>query len=308
MKHQRARSLITARRWLTTVTVSFVLTLAADNALSQAGSGAKDENGVAKIYPDNPKGSYYVMGKVNADWWSPKGSGSGKVVATEISPTEYEFDSRGEKPSRPKVFADNNRYNGPDVSIEERNKQGYIGSRKDWVNIEFTAYLEYLDGGCAGGSHGGDEFSLVTLTSHDGGKLAGAAYHHNVEICGTGVRFKKENYHVDYQSTKHVDALDAPLTEKRQVGVKAIAYNIDAEGRFTTNMDRAVGKQLELWLDKDLNNNWEKVSTVKDTFDAGFDGEESYPPLIGGANEVIMKSNNLKFRVSKISVREILPR
>ena len=132
----------------------------------------------------------------------------------------------------------------------------------------------------------------------------------NIRTLEKGVLFKKEWRHGDpYVFDKpNTELFNKSLEEVKKIGFRALIWNIDSDRKFVAqeNWKVAKGKHLEIWIDEHLNNQWKKIHEIDDTYDEGFSGNKSSPPIIGCANEAIFKTNNLDIVISKLIKAPIL--
>jgi hypothetical protein len=139
--------------------------------------------------------------------------------------------------------------------IESR---GYWYKPSDWKNVEMTGYFKLSD-------YVEDEYSTYSRSiwhnrTHNG--CGGSDYKLKLHFDGS-VTFDKEEWHVHYSEQpklawmpehKIIDGL-GNLTNK-WIGLKNVVYNIEQNG--TTY------PKLEMWIDQNNSNIWEKVSKYYD--------------------------------------------
>lgn len=291
---------------VTTSTQSVVVT-AATAVSTQAVGQVNDSLGVQQIYKTKPGGSVWVSTK------------TGLLKDPQFSDNNYTINSNGDGTynvpgkSRIQSFCTKQAASkGPDFDgfathdYEELRKRGAWDSKtEDWRDVEMTAYVK-MKGQSSGGS--GDEVSWVVRSvrhnnaSHSG--CGGSSYHGNLHVSGSG-RFKKEDWHVQYQNDELLSK-NVGRVNGKTVGFKFCLYNI--------NDDKAV--KLELYIDKDNNNTWEAFGDKIDAGDWTSNGPDmkhcgatSNTAIISwGSPKVIWKWNDpLSVEISKMSVREIIP-
>jgi hypothetical protein len=178
--------------------------------------------------------------------------------------------------------------------------KGYMQSPNDWKNVEMTGQVKFNSGDSSdswtwygrGGRHTGDGYP-------DG--CEGTAYKGDLFYKGP-VRFAKEQWHVHYVFTSSKSTTASSVG--KFVGFKYMMYNLVQNGKTVV--------KLELWVDPDLNNNWQKVDDFVDTGGFGDAGGEC-----GGASDQIITWGGpiATFRwdaatsvsIKNLSVREIQP-
>ena len=132
--------------------------------------------------------------------------------------------------------------------------RGYMQNPKDWRDIEMTAYVKITASTddqmvmyARGGKHTGD------------GSCEGFAYKQDLYFSG-GTRFAKEQWHVSYEFTPEKPFMGS--IEGKWVGMKAVFFNVKDRDAV----------QLELWVDKNADGNWEKANTFVDAGGFGSEG------------------------------------
>src|SRR5262245_14530195 len=117
----------------------------------------------------------------------------------------------------------------------------------DFHNIEMTSYMQHMSQQNADN----DEFSFVARSvRHDetvNGGCGGSSYHGNIHLSGFP-RFKKEQYHVNYVTDPLGNiGIGNIKSNKRTCVMKFVC--------FDHNKDSV---KLEVWLDKNNDNKWER--------------------------------------------------
>ncbi|HZD81889.1 MAG TPA: discoidin domain-containing protein, partial [Nitrososphaeraceae archaeon] len=254
-----------------------------------------DKFGIKKIYPTKSGGE---------EWY--------------INMNDPTHDSRSDPPSMTKnsdgswkVTSDKVRYGvftssgyHPDqittLDQEKLQEKGYMQSPNDWKNVEMTGQVKFNSGDSSdswtwygrGGRHTGDGYP-------DG--CEGTAYKADLFYKGP-VRFAKEQWHVDYVFTSSKSTSASSVG--KFVGFKYMMYNLLQNGKTVV--------KLELWVDPDLNNNWQKVDEFVDSGGFGEDGGEC-----GGADDQLITwggpiatfrwDSATNVSIKNLSVREIQP-
>jgi hypothetical protein len=166
----------------------------------------------------------------------------------------------------------------------------------EWKNTEITGYVQIVSGS--------DQFTIIGRhgpSYSDNGGCEAYGYYAATSVDGT-VWFKKKLYHGTPGYTKRI-AQDESLDNigGDWIGVKFVLF------------DKPNGDvHLELWIDRDSNNQWRKVTEFDDTGSnvavgggdkCGRDAEASIPE----GTRVSYRMDDSEFRFSKLSVREIQP-
>lgn len=255
-------------------------------------------DGVKEIYPTAPGGATWFFNPDN--------------------PIDGQFDPNGAQISRnsdgswhlkpgttrmltfPKsdgMLSDSFRSNLPTYDYSQLAQIGYWYKPTDWKNTEVTGYFKVTS------SNSGDGISLVTRSVrhtnsvHNG--CGGSAYHNNIKFDGT-FQYKKEMWHVNYDTLPPTKNGIGSIMNK-WVGFKGIVYNLP-NGNV----------KLESYVDKDANNNWQKVEELVDSGNWGNDmthcGANKPGAQITWTSPMpIFKSNGVTYDFKKLSVREIIP-
>lgn len=263
------------------------------------GTDANDYLGIRKIYKTKLGGSYFnppLEGLLNDDRFD-KGSGGTDVTHKGNGIYHVDGGTIRIKFYSTKLARDrSDSHDFPTYNFNELKQRGFWDAPTDFINYEYTIYLKHLRA-----KSDGDEFSLVGQSvNHDGdhhGGCGGVSNHGNIGIFNGKPRFKKEQFHVDYETDSFGDRGIGRITD-RLIGMKFIKYNLND------------GVQLEIWFDQNADNNWELYLEKFDNNNWGDnmkkcgalrDGES----ITWGSPEMILKCNDQEFEFSKVSVREI---
>ena len=273
--------------------------ISSDNSVSQVNSKSADEKksfdkfGVVKIYPTKKGGEqWYIKSDPNSDpRFSPQttmtknSDGSFKIKSTKVRMGV--FTSSGFHPENIKTLNHNK------IALA-----GYMQSPNDWKNVEITGYVKLNSGNndnfvwyARGGRHTG-------FGSPEG--CEGVAYKGGLFYSGA-TRWEKEQYHSGGYVFGEFGKNIGPIKGK-WVGFKVIMYNVV--------QDHKTMVKLELWVDKNNNNNWIKAAEKTDKGGWGNSGRECG----GKADQIITWGGPIAaFRwdgatnvdIKKFSVREI---
>jgi len=253
-----------------------------------------DKLGIREIYPTKSNGEEWFMN-------SNPGKDSRFSPQTQLTPnSDGSFKVKSTK-VRMGVFTSSG-YHPPDISTLNHGEiaaKGYMQSPNDWRDVEITGYVKVNSGS-------GDNFAWYARggrhTGHGSPEgCEGVAYKGGLYFNGD-TRWAKEQWHVSYVFSGHQMSM-SPLNGK-WVGFKTIMYNIQ-EGDKTA-------VKLEIWLDKDNNNQWVKANERVDNGGWGNNGGECG----GEADQIITWGGPIAtFRwdsaqdvdIRDFSVREIAP-
>jgi len=174
-------------------------------------------------------------------------------------------------------------------------------SPNDWKNVEMTGQVKFNSGSsdeewtwyARGGRHTSDGWP-------DG--CEGVAYKGSLAYQGGNVRFAKEQWHVSYvfQPWKSSPA-DG---DGKFVGFKTIMYNMQLNGKTVVKM--------EIWVDPNNNNQWQKVYDFIDQGGWGNEGDEcrgNKDQIVtwGGPTATFRWDDGNSIDIKNLSVREIIP-
>jgi hypothetical protein len=261
---------------------------------SGSDSGTNDKFGIKKIYSTKPGGEewYMNMQDPNNDprsippSMSKNSDGSWRVTSDQVRYGVYT--SAGYKPD--------------DVEIDHRviASRGYMQSPNDWKNVEMTGQVKFNSGDnsenwawyARGGRHTGSGYP----DGCEGSSLKG-----DLRYTDGTVRWAKEQWHVSYvfNSWKNSPA----SADGKFVGFKAMMYNTIVNGETAV--------KLELWVDPNNDNNWQKVYDFIDQGGWGNDGGEcnGKPDQIiswGGPIASFRWDSANSVDIKNLSVREIV--
>ena len=195
------------------------------------------------------------------------------------------------------------------IDQKELEKRGYMQSPNDWKNIEMTGYVKLLattgssfainKGGwtweARGARHTGDRYPDVCY---------GTSYNAHILWNSGDVRWEKEQGHADIVSTDYYPS-STSLNIGKFIGFKAVMYNIQLqEGKTVV--------RLEIWIDPNSDNNWQKVYQFTDSGGWGDAGEQcgGDPDQIitwGGPLAIFRWDEATDVDIKDFSVREIQP-
>lgn len=254
-----------------------------------------DKFGIREIYPTKPNGEEWFMNDhpekdprfSPQTQLTPNSDGSFKVTSTKVRMGA--FTSSGYKPSQ--------------IATLDHSKiaaKGYMQSPNDWRDVEITGYVKLNSGS-------GDNFAWYARGGRHTGfgnpeGCEGVAYKGDLYYNGQ-TRWTKEQWHTggyvfgDYQKGM------GPLNGK-WVGFKAIMYNIQDAGKIAV--------KLEIWLDRNNDNQWTKVNERVDNGGWGNNGGEcgGQPDQIitwGGPIASYRWDSASNVDIKNFSVREIQP-
>jgi hypothetical protein len=257
-------------------------------------AGTNDKFGIKKIYSTKPGGEewYMNMQDPNNDprskppSMSKNSDGSWRVTSDQVRYGVYT--SAGYKPD--------------DVEIDHGviASRGYMQSPNDWKNVEMTGQVKFNSGDSSenwawyarGGRHTG--------SGHPDG-CEGSSLKGDLRYTDGTVRWAKEQWHVSYvfNSWKNSPA----SADGKFVGFKAMMYNTIVNGEIAV--------KLELWVDPNNDNNWQKVYDFIDQGGWGNDGGEcnGKPDQIiswGGPIASFRWDSANSVDIKNLSVREII--
>ena len=217
-----------------------------------------DKFGIDMLYPSKSQGEewYINMGNPRADGrFDPQdeitknADGSWKIKSEKVRMYVYSV----------------NGYNPNQITSDSGQSQvatrGYMGSPKDWRDVEITGYVKLNK------FSENDNFVWYTRGGKhtDSDPCQGSGYKGNLFYHGE-TQFAKEQWHVSYAKSPTI-AATSPL-EGKWIGFKFVMYNtITPEGKLAV--------KLENWIDEDADGrNWIKVYEGADAGKWGRTGEE----------------------------------
>ena len=268
-----------------------------DNAVIKSSDEKKsfDKFGVLKIFQTKKDGQqWYLKSNPNSDpQFSPQtmltknSDGSFKIKSTKV---------------RMGVFTSSG-FNPEKIDTLDHNKiamAGYMQSPNDWRDVEITGYVKLNSGN-------NDNFVWYARGARHTGFGApagceGTAYKGDLFYDGN-TRWTKEQWHTGGYAFGEFGENIGPISGK-WVGFKVIMYNAVEKYKSVV--------KLELWVDKNNNNNWIKANEKTDKGGWGNAGGECG----GKADQIITWGGPIAaFRwdgatdvdIKKFSVREIAP-
>jgi hypothetical protein len=257
--------------------------------------GTNDKFGIKKIYSTKPGGDewYMNMQDPNNDprskppSMSKNSDGSWRVSSDQV---RYGvFTSAGYKPD--------------DVEIDHGviASRGYMQSPNDWKNVEMTGQVKFNSGDSdenwAWYARGGRHTGSGNPDGCEGSSLKG-----DLRYTDGTVRWAKEQWHVSYIFNSWSNS--PASADGKFVGFKAMMYNTIINGETAV--------KLELWVDPNNDNNWQKVYDFIDQGGWGNDGGEcnGEPDQIiswGGPIASFRWDGANSVDIKNLSVREIVP-
>ncbi len=258
-------------------------------------TGTTDKFGILQIYSTKPSGEQWFMNMNNplqdvqthAPSMTKNPDGSWKSTNTQI---RYEvLTSSGYEPSQI-------------TTLDEKilQSKGYIQSPNDWKNVEMTGIVKFNKGNSK------DHWTWYARSAKHttSSPCEGASYKGDLDYNGKKVKIAKEQWHVSYEFSNTNSTPISASTLGKFVGFKTIMYN------FILNNKTAV--KLEIWLDLNLNNSWQKVYSFIDSGGFGSSGKKcgiSPDQIItwGGPIATFRWDNAKDVDIKNFSVREIIP-
>lgn len=283
-----------------------------DNQNPPSGTGGNDANGIKMIYPTKASGDTFL--------WDLNGSNT-RIAGQNVTATRastggpWSFVKQTTEPMRIFVYTKENSISNinisqlsqsPPVSTFNHNtlaNLGYFYQARDWKNVEFTIYMS-----SSTQLTPDPQTTFISMivrsanhTTANGG-CGGSSYHADFNFQTGGVRFKKEQYHNSY-AIDPFTTTNIGSTQGRYVGLKFVIWNRASDGKV----------EMELWVDKDVNNNWVKYLGKIDADDWGTGAAQcaGTPPgkkITWGSPVVILKNDTASgIFISYLSCREITP-
>lgn len=195
-------------------------------------------------------------------------------------------------------------YNAGQVTEDhgEASSREYMMQPTDWKNVEITGYVKHEQIGnnvneyawkCRGGKH---------LSPQP--YCRGCALMFELQFPTGKVRFRKEQWHSEYESREWTDKLKIGDIKGKWIGMKFVVFNFDNGGK--------PGVTMRLYVDKANNNKWELAHETKDTggwgtFGKECDGNRDQVIHWGGPLVIFRWDDTGKTRWKNFSVREIDP-
>src|ERR687892_267914 len=258
-------------------------------------AGQNDQFGIKKIYASKPNGEKWFMNmqdpsndpRSNPPPMSKNSDGSWRVTSGQVRYGVYT--SSGYHPDRVET----------DHSVLA--SRGYMQSPNDWKNVELTGQVKFNSGddseNWAWYARGGRHTGSGSPEGCEGSSLKG-----DLTYTDGTVRWAKEQWHVSYVFAPWKDS--PASADGKFVGFKAMMYNTIINGETAV--------KLELWVDPNNNNNWQKVYDFIDQGGWGNDGGEcnGEPDQIiswGGPIASFRWDGANSVDIKNLSVREIVP-
>ena len=258
-------------------------------------TGSVDKFGIRKIYPTKIGGQVWHMNmnsptsdsRSDPPSMTKNSDGSWKVTDTQVRYGVFTLSGYDQD----KITTLNH------ASLAQK---GYMQSTSDWKNFEITGYVKVISGQTGenfawygrGGRHTGDGYP-------EG--CEGSAYKGDLYYDGR-TRFAKEQWHVSYVFSPHKQPMVS--IEDRWVGFKTMIWNTIQNGNTVVKM--------QIWLDKNNNNNWVKVDERIDSGGWGNEGGEcggasAQKITWGGPIATFRWDGATNVHIKNFSVREIQP-
>ena len=192
------------------------------------------------------------------------------------------------------------------INQKELEKRGFMQSSNDWKNVEMTGYAKLISttGSSFAANKGGWTWE-ARGARHVGDTPPDACYgtSYNAHILwGNGdVRWEKEQWHAHIKSTKYHPS--PAISVDKFIGFKAVMYNLQQPNDKTD-------VKLEIWVDTNSDNNWQKVYQLIDSGGWGNGGQEcgGNPDQIitwGGPLAIFRWDEATEVDIKDFSVREI---
>src|SRR5918994_664263 len=258
-------------------------------------AGQNDQFGIKKIYASKPNGEKWFMNmqdpsndpRSNPPSMSKNSDGSWRVTSGQVRYGVYT--SSGYHPDQVET----------DHSVLA--SRGYMQSPNDWKNVELTGQVKFNSGddseNWAWYARGGRHTGSGSPEGCEGSSLKG-----DLTYTDGTVRWAKEQWHVSYVFAPWKNS--PASADGKFVGFKAMMYNTIINGETAV--------KLELWVDPNNNNNWQKVYDFIDQGGWGNDGGEcnGEPDQIiswGGPIASFRWDGANSVDIKNLSVREIVP-
>src|ERR687892_219373 len=258
-------------------------------------AGQNDQFGIKKIYASKPNGEKWFMNmqdpsnapRSNPPSMSKNSDGSWRVTSGQVRYGVYT--SSGYHPDQVET----------DHSVLA--SRGYMQSPNDWKNVELTGQVKFNSGDSSENwawyARGGRHTGSGSPEGCEGSSLKG-----DLTYTDGTVRWAKEQWHVSYVFAPWKDS--PASADGKFVGFKAMMYNTIINGETAV--------KLELWVDPNNNNNWQKVYDFIDQGGWGNDGGEcnGEPDQIiswGGPIASFRWDGANSVDIKNLSVREIVP-
>ena len=214
-------------------------------------------DGIKEIYPTAPGSDTWFFNPENPEdgQFDPNGADISKNVdgSWHLDPGTT---GMLVFPKSAGLLSDDARGNLPTYDFSELAQIGHWYKSTDWKNTEMTGYFKVSS------TKSGDGISFVTRSVRHNEAIqngcGGSSYHNNIRFEGT-FQYKKEQWHVNYDTLSPSKNGIGSIMNK-WVGFKGIVYNLP-NGNV----------KLESYVDKDNNNQWQKVQELIDSGNWGDD-------------------------------------
>lgn len=279
-----------------------------------------DKFGIKEIYPSKPGGEEWFMNMqdpnndprtVNTPQMSQNADGSWKVAFNnrkQILPIQASGNCCQDE-VRYGVLTSSGYHNNKIVTNEKKlESRGYMQSPNDWKNVEMTGYVKLISttGSSFATTKGG--WTWETRGARKFGDVApdvcyGTSYNAHILWSSGDVRWEKEQWHAHIVSTEY--HLSPAISTDKFIGFKAIMYN-------NIQFDGKTAVKLEIWVDPNSDNRWQKVYQLIDSGGWGDGGEQcgGDPDQIitwGGPVALFRWDEATDVDIKDFSVREIQP-
>jgi hypothetical protein len=255
-------------------------------------------DGIKEIYPTTPGSDTWFFNPENPEdgQFDPNGADISKNVDGS-----WHLDPGTTRmlvfPKSAGLLSDDARGNLPTYDFSELAQIGHWYKPTDWKNTEMTGYFKVSS------TKSGDGISFVTRSVRHNEAIqngcGGSSYHNNIRFEGT-FQYKKEQWHVNYDTLSPSKNGIGSIMNK-WVGFKGIVYNLP-NGNV----------KLESYVDKDNNNQWQKVQELIDSGNWGDDmthcnADKPGAQITWGSPMIIFKSTGVTYDFKKLSIRNIIP-
>lgn len=255
-------------------------------------------DGIKEIYPTAPGSDTWFFNPENPEdgQFDPNGAAISKNVDGS-----WHLDPGTTRmlvfPKSAGLLSDDARGNLPTYDFSELAQIGHWYKPTDWKNTEMTGYFKVSS------TKSGDGISFVTRSVRHNEAIqngcGGSSYHNNIRFEGT-FQYKKEQWHVNYDTLSPSKNGIGSIMNK-WVGFKGIVYNLP-NGNV----------KLESYVDKDNNNQWQKVQELIDSGNWGDDmthcnADKPGAQITWGSPMIIFKSTGVTYDFKKLSIRNIIP-
>lgn len=275
-----------------------------------------DKFGIQMIYPTNASPSAPKQWLLDEDWkkrsYEWEEDNNADISEKPINNSGFELNINSDGQIRFPVLSinDTSHLDNLELSQDVLERKGFMGTPQDWKNVEVTFYAKVNN--ASGNNNGGKHFEIETRggpthNNDENDGCEGVSLHANLYVNGR-VKLEKELSHTKgyTENDPQISGVTTNLMD-RWIGMKGIFYNTP-DGNV----------QIELWLDKNANNDWGS-GPVLAKLDNGewYIDEEDRPNECRGNDEqkvtwggpvTIFRWDNLQNIDFKwASIREIIP-